>query len=453
MYVSMIKALRIIDSSDLLLNFIAAPIRRYLVIRKDTVRCIVQSLIEGEGSDLHSELRRGGPLEYLPDSDDEDGGPGHAWEPRSRNSELAESGSHGLDILALLVSIYGSTDIFVSEYRSIMAEKILSNVDFKYDHEVAILELLKIRFGEDPLQSCEIMLRDLEESGRVTTAIFSELRKTAKVAKATSEVRMDADDDDEVRNHAFDCVIVSDNYWPQLHSGEVLHHPTALALMDSYNDAYHSLKKPRKLHPLPLLGHVDVDLDFDDGSSRSFSVKPIQATLILHLADKGKMNAGELSELTQVEEEEVCSQMAFWVGAHVCVAASVERDVDPLDPFPDASLVTWYTIDEAQSRWAEADARAGDSGDGMASANQDGGSAVDAEASQRAAVATWGEYTRGMLRSHGAMPLERIHTMLRMMSSAGDVQFDLNLVELKAFLSRLNDVELVNNTYNLRGKA
>ena len=107
MYVSMIKALRIIDSSDLLLNFIAAPIRRYLVIRKDTVRCIVQSLIEGEGSDLHSELRRGGPLEYLPDSDDEDGGPGHAWEPRSRNSELAESGSHGLDSLALLVSIYG----------------------------------------------------------------------------------------------------------------------------------------------------------------------------------------------------------------------------------------------------------------------------------------------------------------------------------------------------------
>jgi len=46
-YVSMIKALRVLDASDFLLNFVAAPVRGYLLSRKDAVRCIVASLTEG----------------------------------------------------------------------------------------------------------------------------------------------------------------------------------------------------------------------------------------------------------------------------------------------------------------------------------------------------------------------------------------------------------------------
>ena len=56
MYVSMIRALRVLDPSDLVLNFIAAPVRTYLMERKDTVRCIVSSLTKNKDSDLHGEL-------------------------------------------------------------------------------------------------------------------------------------------------------------------------------------------------------------------------------------------------------------------------------------------------------------------------------------------------------------------------------------------------------------
>ena len=430
MYVSMIKATRVIDSSDVLLNFVAAPIRRYLMSRKDTVRCIVESLIEGEGGDLHGELRRGGPLEYLPDSDDEDGGPGTSWQPRSRNAGLAENGSHGLDILALLVSIYGSTDIFVSEYRSIMAEKILSNAEFLYDHEVAILELLKIRFGEEPLQACEVMLRDLEESARVTGAIQSELSKRHQKEPGASPQQSE---NKETEKHPYDCVIVSDNYWPQLHSGDVKHHPMAEGLFTAYNDVYHDLKKPRKLHPMDLLGHVDLELDFEDGSSRTFVVKPLQATLILHMSDKRKASAEELSTLTQLwDEEEVRKQMGFWVGAHVCVESN-----------EGGAII--YAIDEAQASWADADARS----EG-AQAHMEAESTVDTAAQEKAAMAIWQGYVRGMLRSHGSMPLERVHTMLRMMSSAGDVPFEMNIVELRGFLAQMDDIESVNNLYDLR---
>ena len=51
----------------------------------------------------------------------------------------------GLDILALLVSIYGSSDLFIVEYRSLLAEKLLANLKYLTEQEVANLELLKIR--------------------------------------------------------------------------------------------------------------------------------------------------------------------------------------------------------------------------------------------------------------------------------------------------------------------
>ena len=129
MYISTVRAMRVIDSSDLLLNYVATPIRNYLRHRKDTVRCIVSSLSQGRSSELHGELRLGRSLEYgAVDEDDEEMGPGSHWEPVKKNMDLIGEGGRGLDILALLVSIYGSSDLFVKEYRSLLAEKLLSKV-------------------------------------------------------------------------------------------------------------------------------------------------------------------------------------------------------------------------------------------------------------------------------------------------------------------------------------
>jgi hypothetical protein len=106
MYISMIRALRIIDSSDLLLNFIATPIRAYLKNRKDTVQCIVHSLSQGNDSDLHLELKKGSSLEYADDEENDE--IVEFWEPKKRNPELTTDAQRGgMDVLALLVSIYG----------------------------------------------------------------------------------------------------------------------------------------------------------------------------------------------------------------------------------------------------------------------------------------------------------------------------------------------------------
>lgn len=147
-YVAMIRSFRLLDSSNILLNYCANPIRKYLVCRKDTIRCIVSSLTEGR-DDLKDELREGGSLEFVLDSDDDTEAPDCSWNPPQRALDFpGGSGSQEKDIIALLVSIYGSTDLFVNEYRAMLADRLLHNLDYNIDSEVATLELLKIRFGE-----------------------------------------------------------------------------------------------------------------------------------------------------------------------------------------------------------------------------------------------------------------------------------------------------------------
>lgn len=144
-YILIIKALRILDSSDLLLNFVARPIRQYLLSRKDTVRCIIVSLTDNSDSNLYTELKKGLPLSnYALDEEEEE--IGEFWMPRKRNPLLQDtSRSKGKDILTVLVSIYGSSDIFVKEYRSLLAEKLISTSTYNIDQEIGTVELLKIR--------------------------------------------------------------------------------------------------------------------------------------------------------------------------------------------------------------------------------------------------------------------------------------------------------------------
>jgi anaphase-promoting complex subunit 2 len=179
-YILLIKILRFIDnnqSSDILLYYITKPIRKYLLTRHDTIKCIITSIINSSNSNsnkgdemnsiesnLYLELKHGGSLEYSPDEDDEDNdGYCENWEPRKRNKDLIihnnnndkssssnsmnnnSNSSSNMDTLALLVSIYDSTDLFIIEYRALLADKLLNSAGFITDHEVTNLELLKIR--------------------------------------------------------------------------------------------------------------------------------------------------------------------------------------------------------------------------------------------------------------------------------------------------------------------
>merc|ERR1719481_1597893 len=61
-YIAAIRALRVLDSSGVVLELVCTGVRRYLKTREDTVRCIVQSLID-EATELTEELTRGQGLQ------------------------------------------------------------------------------------------------------------------------------------------------------------------------------------------------------------------------------------------------------------------------------------------------------------------------------------------------------------------------------------------------------
>ena len=66
----------------------------------------------------------------------------------------------------MLISIYGSTELFATEYQGrrsliagMLATRLLSISDFDTDRDIQNVELLKLKFGENSLQSSEIMIK------------------------------------------------------------------------------------------------------------------------------------------------------------------------------------------------------------------------------------------------------------------------------------------------------
>lgn len=84
------------------------------------------------------------------------------------------------DIISMLVNIYGSKELFVQEYRTLLADRILTQFNYEIVKEIRYLELLKLRFGESQLHYCEVMLKDVADSKRLNSRVMDERMKAAK---------------------------------------------------------------------------------------------------------------------------------------------------------------------------------------------------------------------------------------------------------------------------------
>ena len=315
-YMNTIKVMRVFDPTDCLLDNVAQDLRNYLKGRSDTVRCIITSLTDDQAeSDLYEELKRNDavPLEEARyDSDDDDEPPDENWTPAPSKYYQRISGSmerrnvdKNADILAMLVRIYGTNDLFVDEYRFMLADKLLANVDFDTDKEVQNLEMLKLRFGEASMRQCEIMIKDMDDSKRIASNINSK-QKEEKMEDSGPKV---------------DAAIISHIFWPPLQKDTMKNHPRIQAHLDEFSDEFTTLKKPRKLIWFQQLGSVQLELDVieADGeiTTKEFTCSPLHATLINHFEDKECWTARELSNETGVQEDVVMKRMTYWVNQRV----------------------------------------------------------------------------------------------------------------------------------------
>ncbi|XP_069956279.1 anaphase-promoting complex subunit 2 isoform X2 [Cherax quadricarinatus] len=407
-YISAIKALRVLDPKGVLLELVSEPVRQYLRGREDTVRYIVTSLTDESCSELSEELLVAAPL-VLDDShsDDDNMDNWETWTPDPVHAHSLKSKSQRTaDIISMLVNIYGSKDVFITEYRTILADRILSQFSYDTEREIRYLEHLKVRFGETLalLHKCEVMVKDVADSKRINSSINS-----------------DENPRREKQMFPVSCMILSAQFWPSFKEERLQLPEEVMKELDTYTEAFQDLKGNRTLNWKPHLGQVQVEIDLKN-RTLNLTVTPTQATIIYHFQERARWSIDDLSTVTQVPKTVLRRKITYWQTQGVL--QEVESDVFVLvegEELGDKGHVA--TAGVSQPDIAPPAIEEDEAESVMASAQDQ----------REEELQVFWTYIVGMLTNLDSLPLERIHAMLKMFVQ-GSVECSPQ--ELRAFLDR-----------------
>lgn len=271
--------------------------------------------------------------------------------------------------------------------------------------QIRVLELLKIRFGEANLQACEVMLRDIMDSRRLDAFIHKE--------------------QNFARNGRLHSKILSHLFWPSLHTEPFNLPPPIASLQSRYSDGFAKLKASRKLTWFPSLGQVVVNLDLEDRVVRE-EVQTWQASVIYAFdsTTNGPVvkKVQDLMDALGMSESLVRNALTFWVSKLVLVQSAQ-------DTYHVLETLSEDTLNSTSNSTAQAAAAAAAS-DAVNSAAASSAVKNEEEMLQEKMEVYW-NFVKAMLTNQGAMKLERIVMMLKMVVPGG---FPFGSDELKAFL-------------------
>ncbi|XP_054016183.1 anaphase-promoting complex subunit 2 isoform X2 [Hylaeus anthracinus] len=396
-YIAAIRALRQLDPTGVLLETITEPIKVYLRTREDTVRCVVSDLLDDSPSDLADELVKGESLQLDDCSGDEENENWDKWMPDPVDADPAKSAQRRMsDIISMLVNIYGSQDLFVNEYRTLLADRLLSQLNYHTEREIRYLELLKRRFGENQLHYCEVMLKDVYDSKRIDGYIQSDTNYSLKKEQFPTS-----------------ALILSAQFWPPFKENWKLELPKFVQnQLQKYVKAFETLKGNRTLCWKPHLGNVTLEIELKD-RKLDINVTPIHATIILHFQDKKEWTLEELAEVMHVPATVLRRKITFWVSQGLLKESSNDTFI-----LQEESTTKNRTLSDIVEEEEVESA--------MASASDQ----------REEELQVFWSYIVGMLTNLDSMPLERIHQMLKMFASQGPGAMECGLPELRQFLDR-----------------
>jgi len=311
-----------------------------------------------------------------------------------------------------------------------------------------VLELLKVRFGEAPLQACEVMLKDIQDSGRVNGVI----RRNQKLDPSEEEIgaaRANPDMLDENLNPegllkpSLHAKILSRLFWPQLHD-EGYRVPDDIAkLQKRYEEGFESLKASRKLTWLQALGQATVELEFEDRTIVE-EVHTWQATIIWAFQNEAAGPVGltrtvdELAQNLEMEETLVRSALKFWVNKLV---------LHEISPNTFAVLETLNQEDRERSNaQAAASAASGTHDESVDDVGLAGNDGIGKEK-----MGMYWQFIQSMLtNSSSQMPLQQIAMMLKVLIVDGFPYSNEGLQELLERKVVEGKLELVGGKYKLK---
>jgi len=405
-YIAAIRALRVLDSSGVVLELVTEDVRKYLKTREDTVRCIVQSLIDDSATELTEELQKteGLHLEHsfhAPDDleclDDWE-----QWQPDPVDAPTKHRARRSADIISMLVNIYGSKELFVNEYRSLLSNRLLAHCSYDTDKEIRYLELLKLRFGEVPLHQCEVMLKDIGDSKRMNGLLHT-------VDGGCPELQTQA--------FPVNSLILSAQFWPQFKAENLELPDEVTEALDVYTKAFQTLKGNRTLVWKPHLGFANIDLEIGD-KKINLTVSPIHAAIIYKFQEAAEWTAQKLAMSLKVPLSTLRRKVTFWQSQGILV----ENPPDTFTLVEDGSMKRGTGL--------------GDMSGVTHSLDEDQEESITASsADQREEeLGMFWSYILGMLTNLESLPLERIYQMLRIFAMQGPSAVECDMQELRAFL-------------------
>lgn len=314
--------------------------------------------------------------------------------------------------------------------------------------QIKVLDLLKIRFGEAPLQSCEVMIKDIQDSGRLNGAIRRNQRldpsdEEINIAHANFDMHDGGDMVPEgMLKPSLHAKILSRLYWPQLHDESYRVPEEVARLQKLYENGFETLKASRKLTWLDALGQATVELELTDRKITE-EVHTWQAAVIWAFQSDEPGDAvvrrrvEELVARLEMDETLVRSALKFWVNK--LVLQEVEKGVFSV-------LEILNQEDRARSNAQAAASAAAAPDDGMEEAALMGDEGITAEKGQM-----YWQFIQGMLKnSSSQMALQQIAMMLKMLIADG---FPYSNEELQVLLGAKvaeGELEFAGGKYRLK---
>ncbi|KAF2707386.1 hypothetical protein K504DRAFT_483484 [Pleomassaria siparia CBS 279.74] len=465
-YIFIIRAFHELEPKGVLLERVARPIRRYLKDRDDTARIIISSLLTNLKDESGTKFTSGGELSYEIASEmqqpfeNRDHEPDSEldwndinWQPLPTDASPEYKKSKVEDVIWFLLTLWERED-FINELRNILGDHLLRCQDPEYQNEIRLLELIKIRLGEDKMQACEVMLRDVLDSKRINDSIRASRPSPLRTPELTRQPRhpriprkprtprtpqgvprtplsgrlttstphVPSWTPNAPAGTTLNAQILSSFFWPLLRDDEFLVPAQIQTLQKEYESRFERIKGMRKLRWMNALGDGAVTLDFSDRTEEYDKLTPWQVSVIYAFQPqpgeeqnvrKGKAkakdasisrNVAELEEMLEMDELLVRQALAFWAGK------SVLRETGP-DTYEVVEILSTSASDTdaaaAAQELAEVQAQA------QAGAVR---SQSDVLLEKKEVYMT---FISGMLTAQGNLPVNRILMMMRIMVQGG----------------------------------
>ncbi|KAF4989310.1 hypothetical protein FDECE_14764 [Fusarium decemcellulare] len=437
-YISMIRTFHALDHSKVLLDRVVHALQLYLCQRDDAIRIVVTGLLSNPGSadteerktklvELAVLLNSASQQQRRQADDEELDWNDMSWVPDPVDAGVNYKRPRNEDVIGTLINALGSQDIFIKEFQLIIAERLLSN-QTSFLQETKVLSLLKKRFGENALQNCDVMMKDIQDSKRVDVLLGKNLRQPS----GTDAL-------------AYHSKILSRLFWPSLPKDPFTVPPPVAEMQSQYEQGFEHLKTSRKLTWLDQLGSATVKLDFEDRSVE-LDCKTYEAAVIYAFQDEdGQSESGptqrtfnQIWEHLMIDEDLLEAALRFWVSKRVL------RDV---------GQQTYMVLERLDDEGAAEEAGTPAYGQG----SEDGGqpsprkAKIDSKEQERRTV--YWQFIVGMLtNSAPTMPLGQILMMMKMLIADGCPWSNEELQEFLGEKVAENELELAGGKYRLPKK-